>query len=288
MKRPALRALALAVLAVGAWWVLRGVSLAGISHPLASARLGLLAAWGLPLLAATTVLRTMRYAALLPGPRRASSLYGVWTGIVLGTAANNVLPLRAGDFLRARQTVSAGYPLGAAALALASEKVIEAATGVTWAAPAVLALGSRRGLLLVVALVAAVGGPSVVWMARRQKLGARQLIEALAWSFVADFVELATIAACLAALHLPVQPLACMAVFGGVNLAIALPTTPGNLGAFEAGAAMPLVALGFDRDAAIAFACLYRVVQWFPVTALGAALWARGLAAGASRGAEVA
>jgi uncharacterized protein (TIRG00374 family) len=63
-------------------------------------------------------------------------------------------------------------------------------------------------------------------------------------------------------------------VFAAVNLAIAMPATPGNIGAFEAGAALPLMATGVDRDTAVAFAILYRAVQWLPVTALGAALFA--------------
>ena len=67
-----------------------------------------------------------------------------------------------------------------------------------------------------------------------------------------------------------------------MNLSIALPSGPSHLGAFEAGAALGLVAMGVSHDLALAFALLYRVVQWVPVMLAGAVVWAwRALARGA-------
>ena len=51
-----------------------------------------------------------------------------------------------------------------------------------------------------------------------------------------------------------------------MNLAIAIPSTPGHLGALEAGASLGLIAVGVDRESALAFALVYRVVQWVPVS----------------------
>jgi uncharacterized protein (TIRG00374 family) len=92
-------------------------------------------------------------------------------------------------------------------------------------------------------------------------------------------VEIALIAVCLGGLGLPAGLLPSVMVYAGVNLAIAVPSTPGNVGVFEAGAALPLIALGVEHDAAVAFALLYRAVQWLPVTLAGGLVWARRMVA---------
>ena len=109
-----------------------------------------------------------------------------------------------------------------------------------------------------------------------------QLGRALAWSFGADVLEVGVIALCLKSLGLSAGLTTSLLVFAAVNLAIAVPSTPANLGALEAGAALALVATGVAHDAAVAFALLYRAVQWLPITLAGGAIWA-WRAAGASR-----
>jgi uncharacterized membrane protein YbhN (UPF0104 family) len=54
-----------------------------------------------------------------------------------------------------------------------------------------------------------------------------------------------------------------------VNVAIAIPSTPGQVGVFEAGAVIVLGTLGVGRSEALAFALLYHAVHVLPVTALG-------------------
>ena len=88
-------------------------------------------------------------------------------------------------------------------------------------------------------------------------------------------MEVAIIAVCLHGLGLPAGLGPSVTVFACVNLAIVLPSTPGNVGAQEAGAALALIALGVDRETAVAFALVYRAVQWLPVTLAGAIVWAR-------------
>jgi uncharacterized membrane protein YbhN (UPF0104 family) len=60
-----------------------------------------------------------------------------------------------------------------------------------------------------------------------------------------------------------------------VNAAIAVPSTPAQLGAFEAGGVAALVLLGAPKEPALAFALLYHVAQAIPVTLYGGLVLAR-------------
>lgn len=287
--RIAIRTASIGAVAIGLWLALRGVSLADLGRALGAADLSLLVAAVVPLLGVGLVLRALRYGALLPShPRRARARFAdVWTSVALSTAGNNVLPLRGGELLRTRETVAAGYPLRDTALAQVTEKVVEGASIVICVAPALIAVAGRRWAI-VTALVCGLGVPFVVWAARRLRLSTKRIAIALVWSILADAVEVALIAVCLVALGQDAAPTTCLTVFGAVNLAIALPSTPGNIGALEAGAALPLMAMGVDREAAIAFALVYRVVQWVPVTLLGAAIWLSRATTGTRRPKEAA
>jgi uncharacterized membrane protein YbhN (UPF0104 family) len=54
-----------------------------------------------------------------------------------------------------------------------------------------------------------------------------------------------------------------------LNLAIAVPSTPAQVGAFELGASAPLALLGVPPERALAFALLYHVMQALPTTLAG-------------------
>ena len=73
-----------------------------------------------------------------------------------------------------------------------------------------------------------------------------------------------------AALGIALPPAAWAAVFVVVNLAIALPSTPGYVGAIEAAAVFALTALGVEAEQALAAALLYHAVHFVPTTVLGA------------------
>jgi glycosyltransferase 2 family protein len=85
-----------------------------------------------------------------------------------------------------------------------------------------------------------------------------------AWS-----LEIATTMVALAAFHLPHGIAPAMAVLFGVNLALAIPAPPANLGNFELGAGFALVALGGERDHAAAFALGLHALQVFPTLVMG-------------------
>jgi uncharacterized membrane protein YbhN (UPF0104 family) len=60
-----------------------------------------------------------------------------------------------------------------------------------------------------------------------------------------------------------------MAVLFGINLALAIPAPPANLGNFELGAGFALIALGGERDHAAAFALGLHALQVFPTLVMG-------------------
>jgi hypothetical protein len=277
MRRLVRRGLTLAVVGAGLWLALRGVSGTQLLHALARTRVLFITGLALPLLAVGLLPRTARYGALLPRSEPRDGRFDLWPAVLLSMAGNNVLPLHAGELLRTRESVAAGHPLRQVAIAQLAEKVVEAATLVACATP-VLAwqMGGRTALALAgsgVAGASLAGWGLVRWTRRSFRIAPTQLAASLAWSLVADAVEIAVIAVCLRGVGLTAGLVPSVTVFAGVNLAIALPSTPGNLGTLEAGAVLPLVALGVEHDAAIAFACAYRVVQWLPITVAGAIVW---------------
>ena len=274
MRHVLLRVMTIAAVAVGLWLALRGVLVSQLLHALALTRVAFVAGWCGILLAVGSVARGLRFGALLsrPGPR--APFIDLWSAVLLGSASNNVLPFRAGELVRTRETVAAGYPLARVLVAQVAEKVVDAVSLIAYAAPVLAAhLGGRFAALLAGLFVA--GVVLAGWTGPRFHVTLQQLATSLAWSLVADAVEIAIVGVCLQGLGLPAGLVTSVTVFASVNLAIALPGAPGNLGALEAGAALPLIALGVNADAAVAFALVYRAVQWLPVTLAGGVVWAR-------------
>jgi uncharacterized protein (TIRG00374 family) len=92
---------------------------------------------------------------------------------------------------------------------------------------------------------------------------------ALMWSWVSDLTDVAMIALCLMAVQIEPSLSACFLVFVGVNLAIAVPSTPAQVGVFEAGAILVLGTLGIAQPQALSFALLYHTVHILPTTLMG-------------------
>jgi uncharacterized membrane protein YbhN (UPF0104 family) len=92
---------------------------------------------------------------------------------------------------------------------------------------------------------------------------------ALGWSCVSDGFDLAMIGLCLAAVGIS----ASLAVWGlvlvVVNIAISVPSTPGQLGTLEAGAVGALAVAGVPQSEALAFALLYHAAHFVPITLVG-------------------
>jgi glycosyltransferase 2 family protein len=279
VTRTLARALAIAVVAMALVFALRGLSGHELLRALGRARLAYVIAGSLFLLGVGSILRAARYGALLPAVGARPRPSELWAIMILSAAANNVLPLRAGEVLRTKDTMATGVRLPRVVVAQVAEKVIEVATLVTLVAPVLATHFGFCGPAPVTAGLFCLGAVGVGWAARRFGVRARQLVRSFAWSLASDVVEIAIISVCLWGLGLPAGLSPSAAVYAGVNLAIAVPSTPASVGAFEAGAALPLIALGIEHDAAIAFALIYRAVQWLPVTLAGGLVWTRRMVA---------
>jgi uncharacterized protein (TIRG00374 family) len=98
---------------------------------------------------------------------------------------------------------------------------------------------------------------------------------ALLWSLFSDLCDVAMIAICLRAVGLHGYPGLWLFIYLAVNLAIAVPLTPGQLGVLEAGAVLALSTAGVPRSEALAFALIYHAVQVIPAALLALPGWSR-------------
>jgi uncharacterized membrane protein YbhN (UPF0104 family) len=248
-------------------------------------------AWGWVVLAVvcnvvgTTVARVRRWQALLepiPHRQRASFFDLVRISFASG-AVSNLLPARAGEAVRVVELRRRrGYPAGALIAAQLAEKGIEAISlGVLFGACALLP-GSDSTPLAVAGAIAAAAivllavlprrAPGVAGRfldALRAVHAERSWIRSLLWSLLSDAVDLLLVGLCLRALGIEVHPAVWAMVLLSINLALLLPSTPGNLGVLEAGAVVALTASGVAAEPALAFALVYHAVHLVPGTLLG-------------------
>jgi uncharacterized protein (TIRG00374 family) len=90
------------------------------------------------------------------------------------------------------------------------------------------------------------------------------LVRAFIWSALSELADVVMLGLALHALGLPVDPAACVLGYIAVNVASAIPSTPGQIGVFEASAAWALVASGTPEAAALACGILYHLIHILP------------------------
>ncbi|HEY3360083.1 MAG TPA: lysylphosphatidylglycerol synthase transmembrane domain-containing protein [Polyangia bacterium] len=97
----------------------------------------------------------------------------------------------------------------------------------------------------------------------------RRWAAGLGLSVCADLVDATMIGLALTAvgIHLPVP--VWFFILLALNLAIAVPSTPGQVGVLEAGVVVALIAFGVPKSQALAFALLYHASHVLPTVALG-------------------
>lgn len=254
--------------------------------------------------------RAQRFRTLLEPLTSSSSVPGLVElyRLVLATRAlNTVFPARAGETLRALQLHRRhGYHVEQVVAALVVEPVFDV---LSLAVPAVVILLAfppsklvARQFHLIGAVAAAVvlfaiglglltrhwpirhGGPvgdhadlsPVKRVSLRLAESLRLLnqsaiwIRAFLWTVVSMAIDLCAVGFCLLAVHLDLGPVAWFTILVVVNVAIALPVTPGSVGMLEAGAVVALSGLGVDQSTAFAFAVFYHTVHLVPDTLVGA------------------
>jgi uncharacterized membrane protein YbhN (UPF0104 family) len=276
----------------------RRIDLPGLSAALRGARVLPLALAVVCNLVANTLARVRRWEALLQplphGPRRAG-FFDLARLLYAGYAVSNLLPARAGEAVRVAELHRRrGYPVAGLVAVQLAEKVIETLSLGLLCGLVSLTTGPGRAPLAVGGALAA-GGLALLLLAPRRvpaqgaaqwRLGAfletllralrtvharRSWLRSLFWSLLSDTTDLLLVGLCLRALGLDLPPTAWALVLFSVNLAILLPSTPGQVGVLEAGGVVALAAAGVPAEPALAFALAYHAVHLLPSTALGLA-----------------
>jgi uncharacterized membrane protein YbhN (UPF0104 family) len=200
-------------------------------------------------------------------------------------AANAVLPARAGDAMRVWLLRDRhGVPIAQTAAAVVLEKVADLLSLVLlvlplpWLLPRLPeGIGSALRTVLAIALVAivalAVAGrhaSRVRWLSGLEVLRRPVLVlrafGAVAFAWVLD---LGSVLLVMSAVGLAGRLEDALLVLLFVNLATAIPATPGQLGTHELGALTALRLQGVAAEPAVAFALLYHAVQLVVVMLLG-------------------
>jgi uncharacterized membrane protein YbhN (UPF0104 family) len=279
-----LQVLALGIAAfVSVGWLWRSVDVGLLRSTLhrAEVRLVLVAA---TLVVPATFARAAYWNALLGRvhPVRYRLLLGY---TIACNAANVVLPARAGDgmrvwLLRTRHAV----PLPVTGAVVATEKVGDlAALGLLvaplpWLLPGLPAAVGEALRLVLVGLVVLIGLLGLAsryssrfrWLAGLTAVGGPSaFLRAFRFVLVAWLLDLGSVLLVMKALGLETALGNALLVLLFVNLAIAVPASPGQLGTHELGSLAALEARGFPPEQALAFALLYHGVQLAPVLLMG-------------------
>ena len=255
--------------------------------------------------------RTIRWRILLAREPR-PGYRGTFTYLVIGYLANNILPARLGELVRAhllgtREHVGRSRALGSIAMERALDVIAAAALGAvaTWMVGIHGAIVVTLTLIalaagLVVALVVVVPHATVRrWIdalvarapagfpARAADIASRflhalldaaepsRVLVALALSFAAWLATAGLFAVTAASLHVVLPPFGLIAVAVAANLGAALPSAPAGIGPFEFGVVVIATALGLDAPTALAFGILSHAATVLPVSLLGAIELAR-------------
>jgi len=207
-----------------------------------------------------------------------------------GYAASNILPARFGEVLRVFYLRPHGIPAAGAAGVQVLEKVYEVVGLMVLLVPLPFVLELPPAASKTIGVVVAGGLIAVAvmgWMALhhripRQGLLARigegmavlrrprEALLALGLSVLVWCLDAVEVMLVMAAVGLPPGFFAALLVLLFVNFAIAAPSTPAQVGIFEAGAVFALhKILGAPLEASLAFALLYHFMQAIPVTLAG-------------------
>lgn len=93
----------------------------------------------------------------------------------------------------------------------------------------------------------------------------------MAWSLVLWLVNAAAFAVCFQAFGLEIPLEAALLLQGIIGFGVAVPSTPGFVGVFEAATLLTLTVYGVDSSRAVSYALTYHLTTFLPITLLG--LW---------------
>jgi hypothetical protein len=206
---------------------------------------------------------------------------------IAASAWSVVLPARGGEALRVWWlTKRHDVPLSVLVAGVAFEKALDATILVLLISPLPWLLEKQTWLHPVryAVPIALVAMPLAVVAARKLRSRIRFLADvrvfdslgtlfaSMGWAAFAWSLDVASVCSVMVAVGIPLHLDAVMLVLLMVNMAVAVPAAPGNLGTFELGATFALTTLGVQSERAAAFALLYHGVQIVPQLLVWAAV----------------
>jgi uncharacterized membrane protein YbhN (UPF0104 family) len=293
-RRVASAALRIAVVGAALWFVVRGVAWDAVAASLKEARPVLLAG----VVALNALMMSVKAARLRLLLQGGASFRSCFLAKLTASAVNNVLPFRGGDMARLWMLERhAGISKSAAVAVAVLEALFELVTlgvialvgslnapGERWAVGAAAGLGLVATTLLIASRWVTHLPRWARGLAARVEPGVRALRDrgvvarAVALSAIAWGIEAVMIMTCARALQLPIGPALAAVILLGINLALAVPSSPAGAGAFEGAVVVVLTLAGLGKSQAVAFALLYHLIQVVPVTLAGAlVVWRAGL-----------
>jgi uncharacterized membrane protein YbhN (UPF0104 family) len=287
----AIRLVVIGVVVAALWWFVRKIDFGELGKQMRSAKL-----WPLVLAAALNFVCMSGKAVcwhIMLAPRHRVRVSRLFRYTVATFAASAIAPARAGEVLRVWTLKRRdGVPVADTAAVAVAEKLLDGISmvilvapvpfllpGLPWQVAGGIALCATIALALFIGLFIAVGrvgetASSRTWVRRfvagmhvlrspKRVLGSLALL-ILVWS--ADLGEVMAVFYALD-IHLPVA--AGLLVLFSLNLWIAIPSTPAQFGALEAGAISALQLLHVGGEPAAAFALLYHALQVLPLITVG-------------------
>ncbi len=257
-------------------------------------------------LSADLALRTARWHVILARAPR-PGYRDTFRYLAIGYLANNVLPVRLGELVRAhllgtREGVGRSRALGSIAMergldvaaaaglgAVASQ--LAGVHGAVVTAFATLALAGGAVLLAMAVVPDRLARPLVDAVVRRMSVGRLSRVADIVGNFAHSLLDASTPARILAGLGLsiaawlvtsvlfavtsgslgiPLSPAGIVAIAVAANIGAALPSAPAGIGPFEAGVVIVATSLGVDPAAAFALGLLSHLCTTLPVSIVGA------------------
>ena len=269
-------------------WFFRNIDWNKLGEALAGA------SWKLVALAALInffhlLVKAGRWGVLLEplGKIRLFSLFRYTLG---SYAASNILPARFGEVIRVFYLRPHGIaPEGAVGVALL-EKMYEGVSllAICLPLPFLVPLPAKaRFTIFVLAALGLIGGGIMYWVAHHHRVPRkgllarvsegvailrqpRQALWALFLSVIVWLTDAVEVMLVLAAVGIEPSFATALVTLIFINLSIAAPSTPAQVGAFEAGGVFALnTLLGVAQEKALAFAVIYHFMQAIPVTIAG-------------------
>jgi len=229
---------------------------------------------------------------IMLAPHNVVRLSHLYRYTIAAFAASCFTPVRAGEVLRVWALKrNDGVPTCDSTAVALAEKLLDAITLLMFCAPIpwllstlpawvndTILITAGIALGIFVALYFAVG-----WMRARKPTSwagrflvgmhivrsPRRLAHVVITKLLGWAVDLVAVMLVLHAVGIEVPIAAGMFILFAFNLAIAIPSTPGQIGALQVGVLIATDILGIPREPALAFALLYHLMQMLPVIVVG-------------------